>query len=230
MTKLSGPTIRKKGASEYKDEEGLSMSSKHTAIEATASEETSRRERCDKEIDEIFKIVNNDQAEYDKQLLTLSSGFLAVSLAFIKDVVPLKDAQDLPVLYLAYILLSTCIVFVLFSYQFSIAGHLKAKAYWEAKSGGADGPFPYGYAEGVKWLNRASGILFFLGVSLVVAFVIVNLHHEANMALTKDGAYIRTPSSGTGEERGSLIKAPAKPPAVSPKPSGTGGSSQPPKQ
>lgn len=124
---------------------------------------------------------------------------------------PLKDAQSLPLLYWSYALLAFCIILVLFSYQFSIAGHLKAKEYWESKQRGADESFPYGHAEFVKWLNRASGILFVLGVSFVVAFVILNLHHEANMARANDGAYIKTPANGNGEERGSLIKAPAKP-------------------
>ncbi len=84
-----------------------------------------------KEIDDVYATINEDQAEYDKQLLTLSSGFLAVSLAFIKDIVPLKDAELLWILYLSFILLAFCIVSVLFSYQFSIAGLFKAKEYWD---------------------------------------------------------------------------------------------------
>jgi uncharacterized protein involved in cysteine biosynthesis len=132
-------------------------------------------EKCKRESDDAFKRVSSDQAEYDKQLLALSSAFLAVSLAFIKDVVPLRVAQFLSFLYLSYALLAACIVLVLFSYQFSIAGNLRAKKYWDELQVGNETKFPYGHANWVKWLNRSSGILFVSGVSLIVAFVILNI-------------------------------------------------------
>lgn len=171
-------------------------------------------QKCDKEIDDLFKRIDSDQAEYDKQLLTLSSGFLAVSLAFIKDVVPLRGAHLLDLLYLSFGLLAACVCLVLFSFQFSIAGQLRAKGYWERRKSNPDEPFPYLYAKAAKWINWLSGALFGLGVILVVSFVVYNLHYEVNMARTTDGAYIKTPSRG--EERGSVIKAPAKPAPAQP--------------
>lgn len=195
--------------------------------ESGNSSDHSNSEECKKEIDEIFKTINSDQAEYDKQLLTLSSGFLAVSLAFIKDVVPLQDACALPLLYTSFILLGMCIMLVLFSYQFSISGHLKAKEYWEKKQAGANDPFPYRHADLVKRLNRISGFLFGFGVSSVVLFVILNLHHEAamqtNRGIAQDGALMKTPSNKGSEERGSLIKAPAQPATSKPSSPASGG-------
>ena len=187
-----------------------------------------RTDECNKEIDGIFRRIDNDQSEYDKQLLTLSSGFLAVSLAFIKDVIPLKDAEHLGLLYASFILLGSCIISVLVSYQFSISGQLKAKEYWEKKKRtGADEDFPYGHANCVKWLNRIGGLLFGLGVSLVVLFVIFNIHSEAKMARTNDGAYIKTPANSNDEDRGSLIKAPAKPAPAQPSSGGSSGNNRP---
>jgi hypothetical protein len=137
-------------------------------------------ERDQKEIDDTFATINKDQGEYDRQLLTLSSGFLAVSLAFIKDVVPLKDAEFLPILYTAFILLGCCIMLVLFSYQFSISGHLKAKEYWDNRLvGNENAAFPLRHAKFIKWVNWVAGIFFGLGVSSHVIFVILNMYHES---------------------------------------------------
>ena len=171
-----------------------------------------------KEIDDTFTTINRDQGEYDRQLLTLSSGFLAVSLAFIKDVVPLKDAEFLPILYTAFILLGCCIMLVLFSYQFSISGHLKAKEYWDNRlAGNESAAFPLRHAKFVRWVNWIPGILFGLGVSLLVIFVILNLHHEAKtmtenrVFITSEGAYMKTPVGVGTEDRGSHIKVPTQP-------------------
>lgn len=175
------------------------------------------RAEIQKEIDEVYATINEDQGDYDKQLLTLSSGFLAVSLAFIKDIVPLKDAAHLWILYLSFILLAFCVLSVLFSYQFSIAGLFKAKEYWDKLLiGEKDAKFPYVYAHRIKIVNRISGFFFLLGVSSLVFFVILNLDQEAKMtndrARTNDGAYVKVPSSNVYEERGSYIKAPPAPP------------------
>ncbi len=188
-----------------------------------------------KEIDDVYTTINEDQGEYDKQLLTLSSGFLAVSLAFIKDIVPLKEAEYLWVLNLSFTLLALCIMLVLFSYQFSIARLFKAKEYWDNQlAGKKDAEFPYGYARHIKLVNRISGILFFLGVSSLVLFVILNLNNQANVSLdrnagTKDGSNLQVPSSGDTIQRGAHIKAPPPPPppaAPDPNSGGSGGVNQ----
>lgn len=195
-------------------------------FEKNNSSEQARIDECTKEIDDVFKRIGDDQSEYDKQLLALSSGFLAVSLAFIKDVVPLKDAVFLYLLYSSFALLAACIMLVLFSYQFSISGQLKAKEYWENKKNtGKEEAFPYGHATCIKWLNRVSGVLFGIGVLSIVFFVILNISEAKmgnNRGIAQDGALIKTPSNGG--ERGSLIKAPPKP---APAQSNTSGNNQP---
>jgi len=128
-------------------------------------------------------------------------------------------------LYSSFALLALCIMLVLFSYQFSISGQLKAKEYWEnKKKNGADEAFPYGHATCIKWLNRVSGVLFGIGVLLVVFFVILNISEAkmgSNRGMANDGALIKAPADGSGEERGSLVKAPAKPAPAQPSSSGT---------
>jgi hypothetical protein len=188
-----------------------------------------RIDECNKEIDDNFKRIDNDQSEYDKQLLTLSSGFLAVSLAFIKDVVPLKDAEYLCLLYSSFALLASCIMLVLFTFQFSISGQLKAKDYWDNRKTGVDEHFPYWHASCIKWLNRISGVLFGIGVLLIVSFVILNISEAkmgSNRGIAQDGAYIKTPFNSNNEERGSHIKSPAKTGTTQPKQTGNGTNNQ----
>jgi hypothetical protein len=192
------------------------------------SGDQARIDECKKEIEDIFKRIGDDQSEYDKQLLTLSSGFLAVSLAFIKDVVPLKDAEFLFLLYSSFVLLALCIILVLFSYQFSISGQLKAHDYWEKRKTGIDEAFPYLHAVCVMWLNRISGVFFGIGVLLVVFFVVLNIS-EAKMGrdrgMAQDGALIKAPADN-GEQRGSIIKAPPKPAPAQPSSSNSGVNNQ----
>jgi len=151
--------------------------SESTAIEEDKRDEDRRKdiERCDKEIDDVFESINRDQAEYDKQLLTLSSAFLAASLAFIKDIVPFKTAIHLPMLFSCFALFAGCIVTVLGSYQWSIFGNLKAKAYWEDRKNGNEREFPRRHAKAVVAVNLASGIFFVFGVCLLVSFIALNL-------------------------------------------------------
>lgn len=170
------------------------------------------------QIDDAFSTINNDQSECDKQLLTLSSGFLAVSLAFIKDIVRLSDAEVLWSLYVAWILFGLCIMLVLFSYQYSIAGNFKAKLYWENLNTNPDMEYPHGHASSIKWLNRVSGVLFCLGVFFLVLFIICNIRKEAAMSpIALDGSNMRTPQQGDVLQKGSNMKAPPAPPAVAPK-------------
>jgi hypothetical protein len=57
---------------------------------------------------------------FDKSLLTFSSGALGLSLAFIKDVVPLDKAGWLPWLYLSWIAFASCIGVTIASFQLGI--------------------------------------------------------------------------------------------------------------
>jgi hypothetical protein len=60
-----------------------------------------RKLECENNIDETHVSVNKNQEEYDKQLLTLSTGFLAIILGFIKSVVVWDQAHPRGLLYSA---------------------------------------------------------------------------------------------------------------------------------
>lgn len=181
----------------------------HNPDEKKQEEEKSYRDYCAKEADDAFERINKNQEEYDKQILTLGVGFLGVSLAFIKDVVPLNQAVHLALLHFSFVLLTLSIVSVIASYQISIWGQFRARKYWEDVVKNPSAPFPIGNAKAMGWINLGSGILFLAGIALSVSFVILNLSHGAAMSSNRpisEDRCIRTPSQG--EERGAYIKVP----------------------
>jgi len=173
---------------------GISQMAHEIQPKGKKAEYLQHQAECAKEIDDAHTTINNNQQEYDKQLLVLSSGFLAVSLAFIKDVVPLARALHLWLLYSSFIVLVMCVLLVLFSYQLSNAGHTKVKKYWQAlKAGDKKVEYPHGYAKWVTNVNIASGVVFLLGITLTIIFVSLNIHHEANMKQVSEAQGVNLP-------------------------------------
>lgn len=196
---------------------------KQIRLKEEADAVAARKAECTKEIDEAHTTINKNQEEYDKQLLTLSSGFLVLSLAFIKDIVPTENAIYRGLLYSSFVVLSTCVLAVLASYQISNIGLSKAKEYWEhQREGDILTPFPYGYAAFIRRWNIVSGLLFVLGIVLSVSFVVINLHQEAlvpdKFVKVQEGAQMKTIPSGDWAQKGANVKAPPPPPSPTPKP------------
>ena len=189
-------------------------------------------EKCNKERDDAFENINKSQEEYDKQLLTLSTGFIAVMLAFIKDIIPLDKAIRLPLLYLSGSLLVLCVLCVLISFRISIFGHFKVMGYWEARLANKNSDFPMGSVRLVRIFNEISGPLFLAGVTCCLLFVGINLHHGAQMDRNpiNEGREIKPPIPADLEKRGLHIKVPVSSPQPSATPNTTqqsnGGSNQ----
>jgi hypothetical protein len=158
----------------------------------------SLEDECKEERNGAFETLNRDQAEYDKQLLALSAGFLGVALAFVKDVVPLKETVHLWEFDLALGLLFACICFVLGLFQYGIHGNFRLMDYWELKERSikATGKekdrlerelfelwtWLDRKADWVKHLNRGAGVLFAVGTVFLVLFVLSNMYKAAHSA------------------------------------------------
>lgn len=156
------------------------------------------KQDCEKGRDDAFDTLNQDQSEYDKQLLALSAGFLGVSLAFVKDVVPLKDAVHLWEFDWALLMLFGCICFVLGTFQYGIHSQLSLSEYWRLMGESCDAKDEEKAAivadlgtrwirlkhkhEVIKVLNWIAGVLFGVGVALLVLFVTTNVHREAHLS------------------------------------------------
>ncbi|MBS1798946.1 MAG: hypothetical protein JSS95_03890 [Acidobacteria bacterium] len=182
-------------------------------------------EMCDKERDEAFAAMTKNQEEYDKQLLTLSSAFLLLSLAFVKDIVPVDHAIFRGLLYASFIALGCCIALVLLSYQISIFVHDKAKKYWEKQKANEHVDFPFKMAERVQYLNWANGVIFLIGVALCICFVIINFHMDVTSMkktpiIANDGLNVKVPSPSDTFNKGLNVKVPASPSKPTQQPTG----------
>src|SRR5580698_4563845 len=60
--------------------------------------------------------VHAAQQEFDKAILTLSAGLLGISLAFIKDIVPLEHAFNLSLLYASWVFAVVAMILTLLSF------------------------------------------------------------------------------------------------------------------
>ena len=104
--------------------------------------------------------------QFDNAVLTLSSAFLALSIAFIKDIVPLNSAAFMYGLKWSWALFGAAIVCTLVSFMTSQEA---TRSQHEETSGG------------MRWrsatiaLNIASAATFLVAVVLTVTFAIVNV-------------------------------------------------------
>ncbi len=127
--------------------------------------------------DLLTRNLSNSE-RYDNAILTLSTGVLGASLAFIKEVVPLDRAEYIPLLKLSWWLFGAAIIFTLASFavsQLAIKRQLLYvdKYYLESKE-------EYFNKENqpalwTEYINYASGVLFILGIVATVSFVSLNV-------------------------------------------------------
>lgn len=128
--------------------------------------------------DLLTRNLSNSE-KYDNAILTLSTGILGASLAFIKDIMPLDRAEYIPLLKLSWWLFGAAIVFTLASFavsQLAIKRQLQyaEKYYLE---------FQEEYFKKInhpalwtEYINYASGGFFIAGIIATVIFVSLNVY------------------------------------------------------
>jgi len=120
----------------------------------------------------------SNSEKFDNAILTLSTGALAISLAFIKDIVPLKMAQNLWLLTASWWLFGFSIISTLVSFaasQLGISRQLKyAEEYYLNKRDEYLEKRNYP-AILTEFLNYSSGILFIAAIIVTICFVSSNL-------------------------------------------------------
>lgn len=126
---------------------------------------------------ELLKRQLSNSENYDKAILTLSTAFLGLSIAFVKDIVPPSQACYLCLLWGSWILLvfsvASTIVSFLVSQKAIEEQFEKAERYYRENDPTA---LDRGLlAKATDWLNRLSGVLFLLGILFTVLFVSANL-------------------------------------------------------
>lgn len=139
-------------------------------------------EYFDKHKAETEKRQISSSENFDKSVLTYSSWALGISLAFLKDFVPIDIANYAPLLYCSWYLFIVSIglttVSFLISYK-SLEVSLKyAYEYYKNKNHEYADKTSF-YTKTVEWFNYTSAFCFILGIAFTVIFASTNLEKAA---------------------------------------------------
>lgn len=186
--------------------------------------------------DELYKRQLSNSEAYDKAILSLSSAGLAISLTFIKFIVPLEEAVHLAVLKASWVLFLLSVVTTLISFLTGNKGIsiqlISAEQYYIEGQAKAFNKFNI-YAYLNSSLNYVSGALFLIALTCVVSFVILNIDQgEPDMSKGKktfitDSASIPTMQKTGGTKKSANIPSMGQAPGTTTTSQGgkTGGSS-----
>ena len=176
-----------------------------------------RRELHDQHKARICEDIQSSTDSFDQSLLTLSSGALGVSLAFIKDIVPLKEAVWVGLLFASWIVFAFCIVTTVVSFLLSVKANKQQLGYIEAyylgrQDDALDKHKTSGY---VKWLQRCTWIGIILFVAGLFCTIIFACENVARFRMTADkvkGTPVRIDQVHGGREPMDMTPiAPVKP-------------------
>lgn len=154
--------------------------------------------------DELYARLNATLSErelsnsenYDKSILMYATGALALSLSFIKDIVPLKEAIGTAYLEASWLFWIGAIVSVLTSFVLGqeaneLQRKLALRYYYEDDE--------TAYKEENKWIkyvkraNLTSGVLFVLGALATMVFAWSNIEHQRHLP-TSEAKQMATPT------------------------------------
>lgn len=182
---------------------------------------------------QAWEDIQSSTDSYDQSLLTLSSGGLGLSIAFIKDIVPLQYAIWLILLYVSWVAFGLCILTTVISFQVAIATqreHLETcwKFYVDRDDSFRDKQGTY--SKRLKWCTIAAGGFFVLALACTIVFAVSNVGRYSTMP---DGNGSRRLQEGRAPV--SLTPVPDEsrgrtPVGITPVPSQTPSTQQPPAQ
>jgi hypothetical protein len=189
-------------------------------IERNDEEQKRSTEIYDSFRDELYKRQLSNSEAYDRAILSLSSAGLAISLTFIKFIVPLEEATYVCVLKASWVLFLLSIISTVASFLIGNKGISKqleyAEQYYIDGKAKAFNKFNiYAYFNTI--FNYISGILFLVALTSVVSFVILNLN-QGNDDMSKNKKTFVTDSASvpTMQKTGSTssVKKSANIPAM----------------
>lgn len=165
---------------------------------------------------QVWSDMQAGSDEFDRALLTMSSGTLALSLAFIKDVVPLAEATHLPLLFASWVSFALCIVVTLVSFRFSIIAqenHLEFARRYHIDGDLSASNERHWSKKALGWCAYVGGVLLLIGFALTISFAIINVEAikmkdsekkaESKGVMVQDGRFpVNVVASPGQEERG----------------------------
>lgn len=137
---------------------------------------------------ELFKRELSNAENFDKAILAYSTGALGVSLAFLKDFIPITKAVHAWLLYGSWSLFVVSIIATTLSYVTSQLGISRQQEINEAYylDGKEEALRERNFwAVFTEWLNFLSGLIFICGIIFTTLFVALNLERAAMAKDTK---------------------------------------------
>lgn len=144
---------------------------------------------------EIEKRQVSSSENFDKSILTYSSWALGISVAFLKDFIPITVALAPSLLYISWALFCWAIGSTTISFLLSYKGLEQTLKHGEKYYLEEDDEYlnkDNNYNKAVKWLNWTSGASFIVALILTVVFVSLNLeksvvekNRKSNEVMTK---------------------------------------------
>lgn len=169
--------------------------------------------RAEQLYDDFKKGVQDDirsgTENFDKNLLALSSGALGISLAFVKDIVPLQEAHLLFCLIASWIMFALCILVTMASFQVSIKAlecslPFSEKYYFNDERDALDKHRDTFWCRAVDWCTWTAGILFVIGLVCTIVFVCVNVGEKKHMSKDEGTQKIITSDLGKAAKPGRM--------------------------
>ena len=162
--------------------------------------------------DEINKRQLSNSESFDKAMLSLSSAGLALSLTFIKFIVPLDKTEYTFFLYMTWWLFGITIICTIISLQISqIALQRRLKYaeeyYLENKEESLNKQDSW--TKSVNWLNRIPAVTFILAIISVIIFTTQNFKKEDNN-MSKDAEHKNFEYDSRGATIPTMQKVPTK--------------------
>ncbi|MBU0617391.1 MAG: hypothetical protein KKI02_06725 [Planctomycetes bacterium] len=155
---------------------------------------------------------------FDKAMLTLSAGALALSLTYMRGFA--RDPCCPTVLYIAWMMFGACLLLTTWSFLLSQSALRRQREVLDCTHDGAGGsktaPCKNKYASATNCLNWLSGIGFTIGVILLTIFAVVNGSAKEPSQMSKDDEIIRAVPPDDYEKAGFVPPKPPKEPASAP--------------
>lgn len=127
----------------------------------------------------LVETLQKVSESYDKTVITLSGGALAISFTFVKDFIGKEPANDPELLFWAWVLFALSLAAVLFSLFFGTLAFRKAISQvddgtiYDKKAGGVLDKITI-------WLHSSGAILLIVGLFLLGSFVYQNIGEHSN--------------------------------------------------
>jgi hypothetical protein len=184
-------------------------------------------------IDIYVKCKEKSDDDYEKLIGYVAAGTIVLSMSFIEKIVPLKGANCLWILILAWIALAATLVLNLISHQKSSKVHQSCINDLQDESIEDDKVFDLMALKNrpIDHFNTACSVSLGLGVLALILFCSINIYtmqdkNDINNGTTGNDYFEKgrtvtelRPSSGTSEDASSSIPAEAQPAQSEPKPS-----------